>query len=199
MMLGRLVYLLLLIGVIALQGSLWLSGGLMDTLGFHVLHRVAWAIFVWSALNAELRRGFYLLRGGPLRGWYTFLAQGLLIKIGDITSFVFLTLWSRGEVSSAVQVVGLCLGMVGVAITLSLSLRTRGRIWGWCSLFVPGHPPAQQIRTLQAPFLVGVYLPGLALALVLGSLPGGVALTLDLCVALLLNRWVDQRLVSHLR
>lgn len=199
MILGRVGYLVLLVGVLTLQGMLWLSGDLWDSLVYHLLHRAAWMVFVVSALHAELRRGFYLLRGGPLKGWYTFVGQATLIKVGDISSFVYLTLWSQGEVPLAVQVLGLCLGLVGVATTVTLSLRTGGRLWGWCTLFVPGFPTARDLRPLQVPFLVGVYLPALALTLVCGSLPGGVAVCLDLCGALILNRVVDQRLVLNLR
>ena len=169
-------------------------------LGYHLLSRLAYVLYVGYALKAQERNGAFTRRWGAERGFRRFRRIAALVMNNDGVSFAFVCILTWDTLSvplpqEAVIGAGLVLLVFG-GLTKFWAAKTLGeRAYYWHNFFTAERAPLNTrgpYRFLKDPMYTVGYLPLYGLALFTMSLPGLLAAIFDHVAILAFHRWVEQ-------
>jgi protein-S-isoprenylcysteine O-methyltransferase Ste14 len=180
-----------------------MSGLAVATLVYHVASRLAYVLYIATALTLERRRRSFTLRWGVAEGFRRFRRSAALLMNNDAVSFVVLAGATRGtlrlEPAPAVLLIGAGLCVVGVATKL-WAARTLGiKAYYWYDFFAgPQGSPSRSgpYRLLRNPMYTVGYVQTYGLALLLQSAPALAAGLFDQLAILAFHRWVERPYVK---
>ena len=168
---------------------------------YHLLSRLAYVLYVGSALKAQERSGAFTRRWGAEGGFRRFRRTAAFVMNNDGVSFAVVCIVSWDTLSlpllpeGAVIGAGLVLLVVG-GLTKFWAARTLGeRAYYWHNFFTAERAPLNTrgpYRFLKNPMYTVGYLPLYGLALFTMSLPGLLAAVFDQVAILAFHRWVEQ-------
>lgn len=151
---------------------------------YAVVSRLAYVLFVGSALRREERDGFYTRRWGRADGFRRFRRTAAIIMNNDAIAFVLLCVVTRDTLivpapRAAVIALGVALVIVGLGIKLWAARTLGSDAYYWHNFFDPGAARGRvstgPYRFASNPMYTIGYLQTYGLALILASLPGIVA------------------------
>jgi protein-S-isoprenylcysteine O-methyltransferase Ste14 len=169
-------------------------------LGYHLLSRLAYVLYVGYALRSQERSGAFTRRWGPEQGFRRFRRIAALVMNNDGVSFAVVCIVSWDTLSlplprGAVIVTGLFLLVFG-GLTKFWAAKTLGeRAYYWHNFFTAERAPLNSrgpYRFLKNPMYTVGYLPLYGLALFTMSLPGLFAAAFDQAAILAFHRWVEK-------
>lgn len=170
-------------------------------LAYHLASRLAYVLWVGSALRAQERDQRFTRHHGPEAGFARFRRRAAFLMNNDGASFVLLCLLTRQTLALPVPVgvtaaVGAFLLLVGIGVKLWAARTLGWHAYYWHNFFVPAAAMRPNVsgpyRFFRNPmYTVGnVHLYGLAL--VLGSLPALAAAAVDHVAILTFHRLVER-------
>jgi protein-S-isoprenylcysteine O-methyltransferase Ste14 len=169
-------------------------------LGYHLLSRLAYVLYVGNALRSQDRSSTFTRRWGPERGFRRFRRIAAFIMNNDGVSFAIVCILSWDTLSlplpRAVLIAGGAFLMVlGGATKLWAAATLGGRAYYWYNFFTTERAPLNTrgpYRFLKNPMYTVGYLPLYGLALFTMSLPGLLAAAFDQAAILAFHRWVEK-------
>jgi protein-S-isoprenylcysteine O-methyltransferase Ste14 len=169
-------------------------------LGYHLLSRLAYVLYVGSALKAQERSATFTRRWGLERGFRRFRRIAALVMNNDGVSFAILCIvtWdtlSLPPLRSVLIAAGAFLMVVGGLTKLWAAATLGDRAYYWHNFFTTERAPLNTrgpYRFLKNPMYTVGYLPLYGLALFTMSLPGLLAAAFDQAAILAFHRWVEK-------
>jgi protein-S-isoprenylcysteine O-methyltransferase Ste14 len=177
-----------------------LSTGQGLALGYHLLSRLAYVLYVGNALRAQERSASFTRRWGPERGFKRFRRIAALIMNNDGVSFAVMCIVSWDTLSVPLPrimliITGAVLMVVGGLTKLWAAATLGDRAYYWHNFFTTERAPLNTrgpYRFLKNPMYTVGYLPLYGLALFTMSLPGLCAAVFDHVAILAFHRWVEK-------
>ena len=169
-------------------------------LGYHLLSRLAYVLYVGNALRSQERSGTFTRRWGPERGFRRFRRIAAFVMNNDGVSFAILCIVSWDTLSlplprSGVIAAGAFFMVLGGLTKLWAATTLGDRAYYWHNFFTTERAPLNTrgpYRFLKNPMYTVGYLPLYGLALFTMSLPGLVAAAFDQAAILAFHRWVEK-------
>jgi protein-S-isoprenylcysteine O-methyltransferase Ste14 len=155
-------------------------------LGYHLVSRLAYVLYVGYALRSQERSGTFTRRWGPERGFQRFRRIAAFVMNNDGVSFAIVCIVSWDTLSLPPRSVLIAAGaffMVLGGVTKLWAAATLGdRAYYWHNFFTTERAPLNTrgpYRFLKNPMYTVGYLPLYGLALFTMSLPGLLAAAFD--------------------
>lgn len=169
-------------------------------LGYHLLSRLAYVLYVGYALRSQERSGTFTRRWGPERGFRRFRRIAALVMNNDGVSFAIVCIVSWDTLSlpllrSVLIAAGAFFMVLGGLTKLWAAATLGDRAYYWHNFFTTERPPLNTrgpYRFLKNPMYTVGYLPLYGLALFTMSLPGLLAAAFDHAAILAFHRWVEK-------
>ena len=169
-------------------------------LGYHLLSRLAYVLYVGNALRSQDRSSAFTRRWGPERGFRRFRRTAAFVMNNDGVSFaiVCIVTWDTLSLPLArggLIVAGAFLMVLGGLIKLWAAATLGERAYYWHNFFTTERAPPNTrgpYRFLKNPMYTVGYLPLYGLALFTMSLPGLLAAVFDQAAILAFHRWVEK-------
>jgi protein-S-isoprenylcysteine O-methyltransferase Ste14 len=184
----------------SLHRNVTLSPLQLGALGYHLLSRLAYVVYVGYALRSQERSGAFTGRWGAEQGFRRFRRIAAFIMNNDGVSFAILCIvtWdtlSLPPLRTALITAGALLMVLG-GLTKFWAARTLGeRAYYWHNFFTTERAPLNTrgpYRFLKNPMYTVGYLPLYGLALFTMSLPGLAAAVFDQAAILTFHRSVEK-------
>jgi protein-S-isoprenylcysteine O-methyltransferase Ste14 len=169
-------------------------------LGYHILSRLTYVLYVGNALRSQDRSNTFTRRWGPERGFQRFRRIAALVMNNDGVSFAIVCIVSWDTLSlplpRAVPIAaGAFLMVLGGVIKFWAATTLGVRAYYWHNFFTNERAPLNTrgpYRFLKNPMYTVGYLPLYGLALFTMSLPGLLAAAFDQAAILAFHRWVEK-------
>lgn len=169
-------------------------------LGYHLLSRLTYVLYVGHALRSQDRSSAFTRRWGPERGFRRFRRTAAFVMNNDGVSFAIMCIVSWDTLSlplpRAVPIAAGAFFMVFGGVTKLWAAATLGdRAYYWHNFFTTERAPLNTrgpYRFLKNPMYTVGYLPLYGLALFTMSLPGLLAAVFDQAAILAFHRWVEK-------
>jgi protein-S-isoprenylcysteine O-methyltransferase Ste14 len=166
-----------------------------------VASRLAYVVGVGYALREQDRHQIFTRRYGIEAGWERFKRFAAPIMINDGFAFVVLCAVTMNTLHTEIPrvllvVVGLVIGVLGIAVKVWATATLGGRAYYWHNFFAPDDAPppsdAGPYRYFRNPMYGVGYLQTYGLALVCASLPGLVGAAFMHLGILAFNHFVEK-------
>lgn len=169
-------------------------------LGYHLLSRLAYVLYVGYALRSEERSGAFTRPWGPEQGFRRFRRIAAFVMDNDWLSFVVVcgVSWQTLTLPlprAVVIATGAVLVVIGTVTKIWAAATLGGRAYYWHNFFTAERAPLNTrgpYRFLKNPMYTVGYLLLYGLALVSMSLPGLLAAAFDQAAILVFHRWVEK-------
>ena len=169
-------------------------------LGYHLCSRLAYVLYVGSALRSQERNGTFTQRWGVEGGFRRFRRIAAFVMNNDGVSFAILCILTWDTLTlpplrSVLIATGAFLMVVGGLTKLWAAATLGERAYYWHNFFTTERPPLNArgpYRFLKNPMYTIGYLPLYGLALFTMSLPGLLAAVLDQAAILAFHRLVEK-------
>jgi protein-S-isoprenylcysteine O-methyltransferase Ste14 len=169
-------------------------------LGYHLLSRLAYVLYVGNALRSQDRTSAFTQRWGPERGFRRFRRTAAFVMNNDGVSFAILCIVSWDTLSllplrMGLIATGAVLMVLGGLTKLWAAATLGDRAYYWHNFFTTERAPLNTrgpYRFLKNPMYTVGYLPLYGLALFTMSLPGLLAAGFDQAAILAFHRWVEK-------
>ena len=169
-------------------------------LGYHLLSRLAYVVYVGVALKAQERSGYFTRRWGLEEGFRRFRRAAAIVMYNDAVSFVVLCLVSANTLRVGLPrgpaiVIGAVLVVLGVSTKLWAAVTLGSKAYYWYDFFTAARATPNTggpYRFLNNPMYTVGYVQMYGLALVVASLPGLGAALIDQAAILTFHRWVEE-------
>ena len=156
-------------------------------LGYHLLSRLAYVLYVGYALRSQERSGTFTRRWGPEQGFRRFRRIAAFVMNNDGVSFAILCIVTWDTLSlpvlrSVLIVAGAFFMVLGGVTKLWAATTLGDRAYYWHNFFTTERAPLNTrgpYRFLKNPMYTVGYLPLYGLALFTMSLPGLLAAAFD--------------------
>jgi protein-S-isoprenylcysteine O-methyltransferase Ste14 len=168
--------------------------------GYHLCSRLAYVLYVGSALRSQERNATFTRRWGPERGFRRFRRIAAWVMNNDGVSFAVMCMVSWDTLSvplprTALIAAGAGLMVVGGLTKLWAATTLGERAYYWHNFFTTEDAPLSTrgpYRFLKNPMYTVGYLPLYGLALFTMSLPGLLAAVFDQAAILAFHHWVEK-------